>query len=299
MNKISIIYTLKNRSRLLVYSLASIDEQDFDNDDIEICILDGQSQDNLLAIIDRWSDKFIFRFAQADRNFSYIPVKSNCPANEINLNTKYLASNDIIIKLDPEIVLMDGWLLQEIVDGIIQDPNRTYNARAHFIEGDSWYMDLQDILRDYHKHYHFAEGGPFSRSKYYFCCGFSKEKFIELGGVDELFCNGAGYDDDGFREMWKNRFGEYEKEISAQAIHLFHGNSGATSSLEAVNLRTFNMLKFAREANTLRIKDGKLQKVEPRWANPEMLSKIYTIKNGSIINESSPHENAADLNLPF
>ncbi len=147
-----------------------------------------------------------------------------------------------------------------------------------------------------------AEGGPFSRSKFYFCSGMSKKKFIGLGGIDELLSYGVGYDDTLFREMWKNRYGQYEKEVTAEVIHLWHGASGKRSTWEVANSRAHQRLKHLDEANILRLSGtGELYQLDsPQWANPESISKIYTIEKGRITNvEDVAGGGSKELDLPF
>jgi glycosyltransferase involved in cell wall biosynthesis len=297
MEGISIVITLKNRAHLLKYALESIHRQEFIGN-LEVCIADGGSTDNLLSIIDSYSEMFPIKFAVSDRHKSYIPIQTNNPAADLNAAIRYMPTYNTVLKMDPEIILKDTWLLEEVSDLIAKDSSCTYNARCHFTEGDNWYMDYDDIIRSWNKHYHFAEGGPFSRSKYYFCSTFDRSKFIELGGIEELMVTGAGYDDDCFREMWKNKYGHYEHEITAQVIHLWHP-SNVQPSQEESNRRVFERIKDLSTANTRRICNDTLVTVSPLWGNVEMLSKVYTIKDGYIIKEEAHSNDAVDLDLPF
>jgi glycosyltransferase involved in cell wall biosynthesis len=271
MKSISICLTLKNRAHLLKWALESIKRQDFCKDPkntIEICLTDGYSTDNLTSLIDQYTEYFDFVYARSDRSKSFNPIKTNCPAADLNVTIRYLPTYDTILKIDPEIVLKDEWLLSEVYDLVEKDPSRTYNARTHFTEGDHWYSTLEDIIHNHEYHYHFAEGGPFSRSKFYFCSGFSRNSFIQMGGIDERFVTGDGFDDTHFREVWKNYHGEYEYEITAQAIHLWHPPaSGHSNELYELNRRRYKELKDNPQSN---FKDGQLLP----WANIEMLSKI-------------------------
>lgn len=300
-DNISIVMTLKNRANLLKYNLESLARQDFNLSKVEICILDGGSTDSLYSIIDRYSDTFTFRLVYADRTKSYIPVTTNYPGNEINLGVKYVARYDKIIKMDPEVVIKDEWLLSEVNDLLNKDDSRMYNARCHFTEGDGWYSSFEDVITSHEAHYHYAENGPFTRSRYYFCSGFSKERFLEIRGIEELFGWGAGYDDDSFRSTWFNHFGNYEYEITAQAVHLWHGANRSRPTKEIANGRMFKHLKKQDINNVVRLKQGDLVRDENTvWANPRMLSKIYTIYDGVITNtEDVNNGESMELDLPF
>jgi glycosyltransferase involved in cell wall biosynthesis len=297
MDKVSVCVTLKNRAHLFKHCLEGLARQDF-NGQIEICVLDDNSKDNLLSIIDRYSDNFVFRYATMDSNLSWVPSKN--PAPWLNLLLHYLPTNDFLIKTDPEVVMLDSWIVQEVVDNLKKDDTRMYNSRCHFTDSDGWYMSFNDIINSYQQHYHQAEGGPFSRSKFYFCSGMSKKRFDDIGGIDELFSYGVGYEDNCFREMWKNRYGNYEHEITGQTLHLFHGHSSKRSTWEIANGRSFNYLKKLSEANTIYLKAGELSAGprRPFYATP--LSKVYTITDGSISNVDDFNDGKSkELDLPF
>ena len=300
-NNISIVMTLRNRANLLKYCLEGLTRQDYDLSKIEVCILDGGSNDSLYSLIDRYSEQFTFRLVYADRKLSYIPVIANFPGNEINLGVKYIARYDKIIKMDPEIVIKDDWLLQEINDHLDVDDKRMYNARCHFTEGDNWYSSFENILTDYEQHYHYAEGGPFTRSRYYFCCGFAKQRFIDMHGIEEMFGWGVGYDDDSFRSTWFNRYGSHEYEITAQGIHLWHVANQSRPTKETANGRMFKHLQKQDTNNLVRIKNGGLVRdTNTLWANPKMLSKIYTIYGGRVVKTEDVNDGASvSLDLPF
>ncbi len=75
MKKLSICLTFKNRAKLFRYNLEGLMRQhylDTENNELEICILDTGSTDNLFMIIDRFSEteNVTFKYAQA--------YESNC-----------------------------------------------------------------------------------------------------------------------------------------------------------------------------------------------------------------------------
>lgn len=299
MKGFSIIITIQNRAHLFKYMLESLSRQEFDLDKVEVCVSDGGSTDNLMNLIDRYSEIMTFKYAGQDMTKEYITTVANCPASCFNAAIRWMPSYEYVIKTDPEVIMRDPWILSEMMSELEKDDTRMYNCRTHFTEGDGWYSDYDEILNGYERHYHFAEGGPFSRSKYYFCSGFSKARFEEIRGIDEIFSSGVGFDDDGLREMWKNKFGKYEKEIAGQAIHMWHGPNKYPSPWEEFNRRVFNHIKHLNTANTVALRSGKLVVEERPWGNPETLSRIYTIKDGSITKTEDPYPGAFEVDLPF
>jgi glycosyltransferase involved in cell wall biosynthesis len=299
--KFSIIVSIRNRANLFKHCLESISRQDYPAKDIEICVGDVNSTDNLLTLIDRYSEDFDFKFFQFDMTKTCLPKKSYNPVSRFNSMIRHVASHPYIIKIDPEVIMKDDYVISDIADGLEANDNRMYNARTHFTEGDGWFNNYGDIVYNYERHYHIAEGGPFSRSKFYFCSGFSRDKFIELGGIDELFSLAVGYEDTCFREHWKNRYGYYEKEITGQAIHLWHGPPKTRPSWEAVGRRIFETIKDDCRANIVRLKDGKLVKAEEpqEWGTPNILSKVYSIRDSQIVAVEDPSGSGRELDLPL
>jgi hypothetical protein len=275
------------------------DYMDYDNE-LEICILDTGSTDGLFMIMDRFSEAegVTFKYAVAFESDCMLSSFSN-PCIGLNTLIKYLPSHDKVIKTDAEVVLVDPWILDEVYDVLSENDTRLYNVRTHFVDGDNWYDNFDDLVSRYERYYHVAEGGPFSRSKFYFFSAFSRAKFIELGGVDELFHAGVGYEDNCFREMWKNKYGAYEMEIPGRAIHLWHGPNQFPPSWEELNKRIFNTIKSKSQANTLKLVNNELVPREEPLGYVEMLSEVYTIKNGTIINKEKLWDGAKEISLPF
>jgi len=181
-------------------------------------------------------------------------------------------------------------------------------------------MNYEDIITKYIDHYHYAEGGPFSRSLFYFCCGFSRTSFIKMGGIEELMGLGLGYDDTLWREHWCNMFGGYEREIEAQCIHLWHPAKSYPRSLLELNRRSFELLKnyeantacFVNKSNLSENQssedtgtfdnignhdDIEIVKTTRDWGNPDMLSAIYTIQDSEVVSVDKITENARELNI--
>lgn len=300
--KFSIVISMKNRAHLLKYCLEGIARQDYPEKDIEICIGDVNSSDNLLSLIDRYSEEFTFKFFQFDMKKTILSKWAYNPAARFNSMIRHVASNPYIIKMDPEIVMKHDWVISEMAEGLETNDSRMYNARTHFTEGDGWYDDFDDVVGQHERHYHFAEGGPFSRSKFYFCSGFSKDRFIELGGIDELFTLAVGYDDTCLREHWKNRYGNYEKEITGEAIHLWHGSPSTPPAWEAMGQRIFERIKSMDRANVVRLEPDKRLVItdEPQeWGTADILSKVYTIYDGQVSSVEDPSGQGPGLDLPF
>ena len=156
MKGFSIIITIQNRSNLFKYMLESVTRQEFDLDKVEICVSDGGSTDSLMTLIDRYSEVLTFKYAGQNMSREYIPTAANCPANCFNAAIRWMPSYEYVIKMDPEVVMRDAWILSEMMEELERDDSRMYNCRTHFTEGDDWITDYDAVISDYERHYNIA-----------------------------------------------------------------------------------------------------------------------------------------------
>lgn len=296
---ISILIPIKNRANLLKYSLSAITKQDYNLENLEVCILDGGSSDNLISIIERFSEYFTIKYVAVDKNKSVVPVLHNCPASTINAGVRWVVSNDKVIKLDPEVIMLDKYLLSEVEDSLNNNPNHLVSARAFIITGSDWYSDYDSILENY-SHYIAGNELPFSRADYHFCIGFSRTAFITVGGLEEMFGLGSGCFDLHFNRAWKNHFGNNFVELDSQVLHLEHPVVGGDISSFELNRRIFDNLKELKSNYNCVVKEEGELKIVPcyrEWGNIEMLSKVYKIKEGKVISTEALSESSLDVNL--
>lgn len=231
---ISLITTLKNRADLLEYGLESILLQDFwknnPTEKLEINIGDGGSTDDLdslLLNISKRSEIQCINKYIIDRQKSKHHHIFNCPAEEYNILVK-LSSSSLIIKIDPEIVVLDESFISKanaIVSNshsiVIPFPIHCYDFELKSISNiknnyPSNVYRTHITLENMHKEI------------VYYCCMFKKEDYLNLGGVDERFINGIGSEDLHFLDAWRKKYGSETVVPLADyhCLHLWHGEWG-------------------------------------------------------------------------
>lgn len=298
MEGISICITVNNQSNVLRYCLEGISRQDYDGK-LEVCVVDSGSDDGLITLLDRYSDVIKFKYAKSVPMQTAIPAIYETRISDFNAMVKHMASYDTILKLDADVVMLDNWIIPEMIDVGVFHTNRPLNARVHYTEGDTWYMNFDDIVRNYTNHYLVMDGGPLTRSKTYLCSAFNKKDFIELGGIEELLLHGVGYDDMLFREMWNKKYKNYEFEITGQAVRLWQPPKQYPTTVEEINRRIYERLKVAPSANSIRVVDGELKLEKAEWGIPEAISKVYNIRDGAITSVDIPCASSLDVDLPL
>jgi hypothetical protein len=210
---------------LLKWSLAAIAKQDF-YQPVEINILDDGSTDNLDEVL-----------AEASYNFEavnkYVLTRSagvksrrfNCPAEAYNILVK-LAKYNIIYKTDPECVILNSLFLREAVSRVLDYPRRLvmpFTNHCYEFGFDS----LEEIEKNYRNHHyatHITKESA-SRNNVYYQAVCGKPAYLSLGGVDERFMGGIGWEDEHFLYQWRKHYGvgSVYTLIDSECVHLFHG----------------------------------------------------------------------------
>ena len=231
---ISLITTLKNRANPLRWGLEGIFNQNYwgiQDRQCEILVGDGGSQDSLddlLIEVSKRPEVFWVRKINIDRSKSIHNHIFNCPAEEYNILVK-LASNEIIVKFDPEAVLIETDFLERAIsnlqgkDSIIMPfPLHCYNFP---------YQSFQDILNRWESfafETHIKKDNAEDTNVYY-CAVFNRSSFLNLGGIDERFVSSAiGSEDDHFLKQWQRKFGKESRVtfLDCRVAHLYHSEEG-------------------------------------------------------------------------
>jgi hypothetical protein len=298
---ISICLVADHKVDNLKWFLESLLNYEFDNDifkgRIEVCIADPYYQASIFPLIDRYSDQFIFKYATVDRTKSFIPINSKSKVCEWNTCIMNMPTNDCIIKADSDIVLQDASLLSVISWKLGENPNGLYVARTHFTHGENWYLDLEDILFKYTDHYIFVEGMPLITSEVLSFAGFSRTSFAELGGFEEIFAQGYGFEDRCFIEQWERYFGQSRSPLINDVINIRPPQENTTQSLVELNRRCYDLVKEFQPNHVCLDKERELVAGARAWGNPDMLSRIYTIEDGQVVNEESLSDDAPAVEI--
>jgi hypothetical protein len=245
--KISVITTLKNRANLLEYGLSALMELNNSSLIDEILIGDGGSEDNLDEVLTKISNKYkvkIINYIIDRKNSKYNHVY-NCPALEYNFLVKK-AKNELIIKIDPEFVIITPDFINNLISEYYLNQNILYIPLPHHCYEFDFKStnDIREKYKNFEYYTHIRkeeiEQG-FSISPYY-GSGFSKESFVNLGGIEMNFVEGIGSEDDHFIDQWIRKYGRSSiiSTIKDEGIHLWHGEWGKNVPSELNDLVSKN-----------------------------------------------------------
>lgn len=213
MNKLSICYTLKNRAKMLEENLHSLTFQTYNLKQIEICITDGGSTDNILEVIEKFKDTFYdIKYNIADRSKLKFKILSNNPACDRNAQLCYQPTSDKVILTDPEVRFTDKNELNNIEKTLDEFDVLYYNAIFMDVEYNYDGIINKDLALAYpHRTYNGTSA---------LCIGVRLKTFIDYKGFDIRFANGFACEDSQFLE-WHRRNTSC-KVMDNHVIHLYH-----------------------------------------------------------------------------
>ncbi len=259
MDKISVCITLKNRAKLLDRKLLNLVRQRYDPKQIEICISDGKSDDNILQVIDKWYKIFYqIKYAISDRSVLPFTIKTNNPACDWNSMVANMPSFNKIILSDPEVLFAHPDQLSWIIKQLDQDVciwHWSYDMKPHYK-----YLEYNEDYKD-PKNYEIKNGASGK------CLAFQKESFLKNNGFDERFAIGFAGEDNFFIE----RYRKYKKEVVSPffVVHLWHPSSVTPENLKLRDEYTLPLLTSLRKAGYPLPNQN-----NPNWKRPEMLKNI-------------------------
>lgn len=178
---ISIVYPIKNRRVLFENTLQSIYRYLSDIDfDFEIIITDSGSNDNIEETIKNWKNKLDIKYIK----YTYKNLQPfHNPAFGINLGIQLAKYNSVILSF-PEV--------QHVTNAIVQFKKHVgSNVLARVYD-----LDPQG------QRYRLLYGSDTAERKdnpgFYFLAMYNKTDFFSIGGIDEIYMNGIGYEDKDF-----------------------------------------------------------------------------------------------------
>jgi len=256
---ISLCITLKNRAKLLDIKLNNIKNSNFDTKQIEVCISDGNSSDNLKEIIEKWYKEFYqIKYAISDRTILPFEIKTNDPACDWNALVANMPTFNKIILSDPEVVFIYKDQLKWIDNTLNKDL---------CIWHSSFLMKHRDFTEDYKDKRNIE---LYCRGTSGRCLAFLKNTFMQNRGFEEKFALGFAGEDNYFIE----RFKVQKKEMHSPypIIHLWHPSPVTKENLKLRDTYTLPLLFKLRETYPLPNENN------PNWTRPEMLKNIEVFK---------------------
>lgn len=222
---VSVIISIFNRAHLLGWCLEAIRSQEFFQP-IEINLLDDGSTDHLDDILEEYSKHFesVNKYILT-RSEGVMSRRFNCPAETYNILVK-LAKYNIIYKTDPECVMLDPLFLRQAVSSLLDNPRSIIMPlpyHCYHFEFNNL-TELKQTYAQYVYKTHINKGNAQKENVYYQAV-WGKPAYLKLGGVDERFMDGIGWEDNHFLYQWRKHYGsENVKTLTdSECVHLFHG----------------------------------------------------------------------------
>jgi GT2 family glycosyltransferase len=231
--KISIVTAYYNRRYLFYNTLKSIEKSSL-KDEVEIIVVDDASVK--MEQIDDFKDKF-------NLNLKIIKIDKKDkwwinPCIPFNIGFKE-ASGDVIILQNPE-CLHNGDIIKTVKDNI--QKNVYLNFACYSVDekvtskinnltyNDKYFENVNNILQPITNRGIVRDGEcawynhPTHRNlNLHFCSAIMKEDLNDLGGFDERYAHGIGWDDNEFIHRIRLKKMNINPILNPFVIHQFHG----------------------------------------------------------------------------
>jgi glycosyltransferase involved in cell wall biosynthesis len=270
----TIALTLKNRAAFVEGFIKNILKQNFNMKHVELCITDGGSTDGIKDVIKRYAGSFAqIKYALSDRSKLPFKVKYN-PACDINAQVCNVVSFNKIIRTDAEIRFRNPNTLQMIFDHLDVKPECILTIPCARLKKDFTWSDDLALLPAVEQY-----ADSIKTDDGFFCCAFTKSRFIETNGVDERFAQGFAGEDTHFLK-WHMRNGKWTCATKDfLCYHLWHVEPMTPEAIKVRDEYTIPLLKKLLDENTIpnsHLKDGS-------WKRPEIISDraIFNSSDGA------------------
>lgn len=258
---ISVCMTMKNRAGLLAGKLANLLTMNYPPEQLEVCILDGGSSQDLLAVLRSYKGRFgRIIYARGNRGKLNMTFPPGClpVALDYNAQVRYLARAKKIVRTDPEIRFTnpDSLLL---IEQTLETPRTALVFQA-------W--EMRPKFR-WPKHRHKLD--QFLKRKYtgaFYCTAFRKDDFIEAGGIEEQFAQTFAGEDSHFHWWWAANRKVIVAPEDHLVLHLHHESQWSREAKQLRNRVTKPLLARLKKTNARPNMDN------PDWGHPEMLEDV-------------------------
>lgn len=255
--KISIVTAYYNRKRLFLNTLKTIEKSKY-KDIVEIIAVDDASNDD--NRIDEFPDIVnldlkVIRIEKDDKWWVN-------PSISFNIGFKYV-NTDIIIFQNPECLhfgdIID-YTLNHIKENLYLnyacysvDKNLTNDINSLDFNKDIIMNDIEKIIFPLNNKGISADGTTawynhsiYRSHKLHFCSSIMKKDLDELGGFDERYANGVGYDDNDLLLRIIRKKMNIQVIDKPFVIHQFHGNTNYNENRELVikNSKLYQSVKM-------------------------------------------------------
>ena len=235
--KYSIIMPFYKKHRELKITLDSYFHFYNHREDYEIVIVIDYKNDlgenkDLENMILRYNDKLNITTLHGDDTNGYNP------AALYNAGVEYCDGSYIVLT-NPENAHNTN-ILAEMDKVFIENKNSYIVCGCQNVEVDSF----KNIVKNDYKKISWYQHSKFRPANYHFCSAISKENYNEIGGFDEEFSKGIGYDDDDFRDSVIDANLDVAVRDDLLTLHVSHESSFELDNYaELVNVNKMYYLK--------------------------------------------------------
>jgi hypothetical protein len=263
---ITINMTMKNRADYLDMKLHNLQFQHYNLKDVEICITDAGSDDNIFDIIHKWKDKFYqIKWALSDRKKLPFDIPTNNPASDRNAQICNVSTFEKCIITDPEVFFLHNNDLQNISNMLNNKNTAIYYQNKVMKNGFKFPYNNEILKHEDIASYLYAENNHPNG----LCMCFNKSLFIDMGGFDEEFSKGFAQEDTSLFNQMKELGVNMFSMPNSWVTHMWHGRPTKTKDLEFINNQRADFLvKNKLKSNITNI----------NWKRPEMISNIKIFK---------------------
>lgn len=204
--KISIVTAYYNRRDLLINTLQSITKETYTSE-LEIIIVDdGSNVENNISDVNELFPTLDIRVLEIKQNFKWW-INPCVPYNK----GFRMITGDVVIIQNPECLHL-GEIIKTVEENIEENKylvfgcyminNKQTNEVKLLTNSDTYIDDIKSIItpmnnicvRNPHEE-SWYQHSKYRNDKLHFCSAMMKSDLDELGGFDERFANGIGYDD--------------------------------------------------------------------------------------------------------
>ena len=221
--KVSVIISIKNRTKLFRRSLKLYNKQSMPRSEWELVVVDDNSDEDVLATLKEYASDLNWQYIRMDSHRNDFPIFWG-PALSNNVGFRS-AAGEVIVITGPEILISESALEQSYNGAMLNKAIFGHVLHSHpkFVR----LMDSNPAMEDYSFDRLFVS--PLakvqdltSKNFYWFWMAVKKETVMAINGCDEQFMHGICGDDDDFA----NRLHEYgahkTHDMSVKGIHQDH-----------------------------------------------------------------------------
>jgi len=209
---ISVVTAYYNRKKLFHNTLLSMAKSTYK--DFEVIAVDDASkeEERLEDLIQEFSFLRVVRVDPKDKTY-----RNSCIPYNIGINK---AKGDIIILQNPECMHADDVFLH-VVEKLTEDNYLTMSCYSINKEMGVWSLSSlpQQIVNNYVGWYNHSKFNPCA---YHFCSAITRSNMNKLGGFDERYADGIGYEDNEFLDRVRRLGLKVSIEDNITVIHQWH-----------------------------------------------------------------------------